>query len=145
MIVLNSTYNKNVYHFYRAFNCQKLSQTWECAFNTAILNVINISCGWCKLHFRPLRIQVILCHFPEMMDARRQYFYFLYKFLGIIGTKRLEQSFWTMIWIYCYLLTLLVPKFFSSVLSLLDLIHCCKLSLYAISRKTSEPHLRKCQ
>ena len=37
------------------------------------------------------------------------------------------------------------PKPFSWVLPLLDLIHCCKLSLYAISRKTNEPNLRKWQ
>ena len=34
-------------------------------------------------------------------------------------------------------------KFFSWVLPLLDVIHCCKLSLYAISRKSNEPNLRK--
>ena len=37
------------------------------------------------------------------------------------------------------------PKPFSWVLPLLDLIHCCKLSLYAISRKTNEPNLTKWQ
>ena len=35
------------------------------------------------------------------------------------------------------------PKFSSWVLPLLDVIHCCNLSLYAISRKTNEPNLRK--
>ena len=40
----------------------------------------------------------------------------------------------------------LPPKiFFSWVLPLLDVIHCCKLSLYEISRKTNEPSLRKWQ
>ena len=34
-------------------------------------------------------------------------------------------------------------KFFPSALSLLDGRHCCKLSLYAISRKTYDPNLRK--
>ena len=33
--------------------------------------------------------------------------------------------------------------FFSGVLPPLDVIHCYKLSLYAISRKTNEPHLSK--
>ena len=38
------------------------------------------------------------------------------------------------------------PKnFFSWILPLLDVRHCCKLSLYAISRKTNEPNLRKWQ
>ena len=35
--------------------------------------------------------------------------------------------------------------FFWWVLPLLDVIHCCKLSLYAMSRKTNEPNLRKWQ
>ena len=35
------------------------------------------------------------------------------------------------------------PKFFSWFLSVLDVRHCCKLSLYAISRKTNDPKLRK--
>ena len=34
------------------------------------------------------------------------------------------------------------PKFFSWVLPLLDVKHCCKLSLYAISRKTDESNLK---
>ena len=36
-------------------------------------------------------------------------------------------------------------NFFSWVLPLLDVIHCCKLSLYAISKKTNEPNMRKWQ
>ena len=36
-------------------------------------------------------------------------------------------------------------KFFWWVVPLLGLIHCCKLSLYAISRKTNESNLRKWQ
>ena len=35
--------------------------------------------------------------------------------------------------------------FFWWVLPLLDVIHCCKLSLYAMTRKTNEPNLRKWQ
>ena len=35
--------------------------------------------------------------------------------------------------------------FFVWVLTLLDIIHCCKLSLHAISRKTNKPNLRKWQ
>ena len=38
-----------------------------------------------------------------------------------------------------------LPKLFSWILSLLDVIHCCKLLLYAISKKTHEPNLRKWQ
>ena len=37
------------------------------------------------------------------------------------------------------------PNFFSLVLPLLEVRHCCKLSLYALSRKTIEPNLRKWQ
>ena len=36
----------------------------------------------------------------------------------------------------------LVPKKIFMGLPLLEVIHCCKLSLYAISRKTNEPNLR---
>ena len=35
------------------------------------------------------------------------------------------------------------PKTFSWILPLLHIRHCCKLYLYAISRKTNEPNLRK--
>ena len=35
--------------------------------------------------------------------------------------------------------------FFDGILALLDFIHCCKLSLYSISRKTNKPHWRKWQ
>ena len=37
----------------------------------------------------------------------------------------------------------LVPKIFLWVSHLLDVMDCCKLSLYAISRKINEPNLRK--
>ena len=37
----------------------------------------------------------------------------------------------------------LIPQFFLWVLPSLDVINCCKLSLYAIARKTNEPNLRK--
>ena len=37
------------------------------------------------------------------------------------------------------------PNFFLWVLPILDVRHCCKLSLYAISRKTDEQNLRKWQ
>ena len=36
-------------------------------------------------------------------------------------------------------------KFFWWILPLVDVRHCCKLSLYAISRKTNEPNLKKSQ
>ena len=37
------------------------------------------------------------------------------------------------------------PKSFLWVVPLLDNIHCCKLPLYAISRKTNKPNLKKWQ
>ena len=37
------------------------------------------------------------------------------------------------------------PQFFSWVLPQLDVIHCCKLSLYIISRKTNELNLTNCK
>ena len=42
-----------------------------------------------------------------------------------------------------FLAQILSPKFFLWVLPLLDVIHSCKLSLYAILGKTNEPKLRK--
>ena len=71
--------------------------------STAILNIIDVSRGWCKLNFGPLRGQVKSRYFPERRDARRPYCYFLNKFLGIIGTKRLGP-FRIIIWICYYLL-----------------------------------------
>ena len=41
------------------------------------------------------------------------------------------------------ILTRFAQKFFAGVLPLLDITHCCKLSLYAISRKTNKSNLRK--
>ena len=72
--------------------------------STAILNIIDIYRKWCKLNFGPLWDQVKSRHFPERIDAMRQYFYFLYKFLAIIDRKRLGQPFSIMIWICYYLL-----------------------------------------
>ena len=39
----------------------------------------------------------------------------------------------------------LVPKILLWALSLVDVIHCCKLSFHVISKKTNEPNLRKWQ
>ena len=50
-----------------------------------ILNITGVSRSWCKLNLGPLQRQLQSCYFPERIDVRRQYFYFLYKFLGIIG------------------------------------------------------------
>ena len=71
---------------------------------TAILNTTDISHRWCKLNPGPLRGAVKSHDFTERIDARRKYFYFPHKFLGIIGRKRLGQPFWIIIWIYYYLL-----------------------------------------
>ena len=70
----------------------------------AILNTIDIPHKWCKLNCGPFRGQAKPYHFPERIDPRRQYFYFLYKSLGLIGWKQLGQPFWIMVWIYYYLL-----------------------------------------
>ena len=40
--------------------------------STTILNTIDISRTWCN--FGPLQGQVKSCHFPEMIDAKRQFF-----------------------------------------------------------------------
>ena len=71
---------------------------------TAILNTIDIFRSLCKLNFGPSQCHVKSCHFPQRRDARRQYFYFLHKFLGKVVTKRLEERFWIMIWVYHYFL-----------------------------------------
>ena len=71
--------------------------------STTILYTIDISRRWYKLNFRPLRYQVTSGYFSARIDARRQYFCLLYKFLVIICKKRLGQHFWLMILIY-YLL-----------------------------------------
>ena len=48
--------------------------------------------------------QVKSRHFSEQIGARRPYFHFFYKFIGIISYKELGQLSWKLIWIYCYLL-----------------------------------------
>ena len=73
-------------------------------WSTAILNPVKVSRRWCKLSCRPMREQVKSSHFSEWVRARRPYFQFLYKFIGIISYKQLGQLFWKLIWIYCYLL-----------------------------------------
>ena len=45
----------------------------------------------------------------------------------------------------CFAPILVLKKTFLWVLPLLDVIHCCKLLLFAISRKTKEPNLKKWQ
>ena len=72
--------------------------------STAILNTTYIFRNRFKLNFGPLRSQVKSRYFPEKMVARRYYIYFLYKYLGIIGRKRLGQPFRMIICIYHYLL-----------------------------------------
>lgn len=62
-----------------------------------------ISHRWCKLNFGTLQGPVKSRYILERIDARRHYFYFLHEFRRINGRKRLEQTFWLMIWIYYYL------------------------------------------
>ena len=82
----------------------------QCSYNLnfrvsmTILYTKDLSHMWCKLYFGLLRGHVKSHHFPERIDKRRHYFHFLYKFLGVIGRKQLEQPFWIMTWIYYYLL-----------------------------------------
>ena len=53
-----------------------------------ILNPSDIFRNWYKLNFGLLQGQVKSCHFYEIIEVKRQYFYFLYIFLGTIGWKR---------------------------------------------------------
>ena len=64
----------------------------------AILGAMDISRGWCKLSFESLRGLVESCHFPGGMVARRQYYCFLYKSIGVIGGGRIFiwQEDWVM-------------------------------------------------
>ena len=55
----------------------------------AILNTIDISHRWCMLNFGLSQEQVKSRHLPERIDARKQNFYLLYKYLGISGRKGL--------------------------------------------------------
>ena len=57
--------------------------------------------------------------------------------------KMAKNLFWA--WFWPFLTQIWSPIFFTWVLPLLDVIHCYKLSLYTISRKTYEPNLRKWQ
>ena len=75
-------------------------------WSTAILNPVKVSSRWCKLSCKPMREQVKSRHFSKWIGARRPYFQFLYKFIGIISYKQLGQLFWKLIWIYCYLLNI---------------------------------------
>ena len=67
---------------------------WRCMLilnfgvSTTILNPVQIFCRWYKLNFGLLQGQVKFYHFYEWIESKRQYFYFLYKFIGIIGWKR---------------------------------------------------------
>ena len=56
--------------------------------STTIFIPVNIFCRWYKLNFGLLQDQVKSYHFYERIEAKRQYFYFLYIFLGEIGWKR---------------------------------------------------------
>ena len=56
--------------------------------STTISNPVNIFCKWYKLNFGLTQGQVKLYHFYERIEAKRQYIYFLYIFLGEIGWKR---------------------------------------------------------
>ena len=56
--------------------------------STIILNSVDIFCRWYKLNFRLLQGQVKSYDFYERIEAKRQYFYFLYIFLETIGGKR---------------------------------------------------------
>ena len=57
---------------------------------TAILNAIVISPRCCKLNFGSLWNHIKSCHFPELIDVRRQYFHF---FIQIIW-NHWQESLW---------------------------------------------------
>ena len=61
--------------------------------STAILNITDISCKWCKFNFGPLQGQVKLCHFPGRIDARRQISTFYTNFLAWLAGNDLSNPF----------------------------------------------------
>ena len=61
--------------------------------STAILHTTDISRRLCKLNFGSLRGHIKSHHFFEGIDARIQHFYFLCKFLGVIGRNDLDNPF----------------------------------------------------
>ena len=56
--------------------------------STTILKPVGFFCRWYKLNFGLFQGQVKLYHFYEWIEAKRQIFKFLYKFLGITYWKR---------------------------------------------------------
>ena len=56
--------------------------------STTFLNPVNIFCRWYKFNFGLLQGQVKSSILMEKIEAKRQYFYFMYTFLGIAGWKR---------------------------------------------------------
>ena len=65
--------------------------------NTVILISIDISQRWCNLSFGPFQGQIKPSHFPERIDARKEYFLRFIKISWIIDKKQLGQLFWIMI------------------------------------------------
>ena len=66
----------------RSHPCFTATPNFEAS--TAIPNAIDISRTLCNP-----RDHVETHHFPERIDAKRQWFYFLYKYLGITDRKQL--------------------------------------------------------
>ena len=75
------------YKVRQVLQCVTVITKWD--LTTAILNTTDISRRRSKLNFRLFRGHVKSGHFPERMEARRLFFYILYKFLGRIGRTRL--------------------------------------------------------
>ena len=98
---INMVFDKQSFIIYPYLNMLKIP---DFGISTAILNITDFPHRWCKCKFRLLWGHVKSCNFPQRIEARRQYFYFSYKFYGIIGRKRLGQLFQIMIWAYYYLL-----------------------------------------
>ena len=89
---------------------------------------------------------------------RRFYLFYLQQVLYIVASyhrMQFQGKIMNQIWknyknlvqspIFPLLVHIWAPNFFSSILPPPVVRHCCKLSLYAILRKTNEPNLRKQQ
>ena len=130
------------YHFMQ-FQGKLMNQTWE---NGKIPSFEpNFGLFWPK--FRP---QNFCSWFLPLLDLRNccklsLYMIFQGKLMNETWENSKKPSFRPGFRSFVLNLPPPPPQFFSWVLPLLNVRHYCKLSFYAISRKTNEPNLRKWQ
>ena len=72
--------------------------------STTILNPVDIFCRCYKLNFGLLQGQVKSYHFYEIIEVKRQYFYFCIYFLEQLAGNDIGQPSWILVLIYYYLI-----------------------------------------